>query len=611
MSPRDNKNLAERALEPQRIGKDEIVEFSAYVRKSNENDEKQRASIPQQIQRCYENRDKDIVFRRRNLKRNPIDDLTLAEIDEAFSTTPVLAESLKDFYVHHDIYCERASAKEPFNRKIWRSIVEQVKKGKIRGLFGYSPDRFSRNLQEGGEITNYVSASVLRLKFDTFHFENSATGHMMLGVFFVFAEHYSKKLAEDTSRGMIQKHLEGQAQGQGMLGYVIKKGYFYPHPKNFKIMRWAFKEKIKNNSSDTLIASGMMKRGFVQQGKQKLPTAQVISHRGIWTNDFYYGRWTREFNGEYYPVDLRVQDQFEPVITEAEFYELQRVRSGLTEKAKKRKRTMTEKALDVVRPLPNIVQDSDGMKLPFSIANRKRHDGNLEKMIAKTGKKDLTLADVVKPHQIRFKRPNKTNHNKGTNNITFDLIDSAIQALWKTIDLEKLESSDGQKAFDLFRANEIERLFHEDGVFIKTNNAQIAQANKMLKGLLRDRAAILGKEKNKDKEKKMLAVVDKKIEVFETKVAELKKDRAEFIETRRDFSLEATSFVEVMKQLPHLWNKMDYVEKHKVAEIMLFHIEVEGGKVTDIVLKKPYQDFFDSTIPMWLPGWDSNPRPIG
>jgi len=39
------------------------------------------------------------------------------------------------------------------------------------------------------------------LKYTNFHFENNASGKMMLGIRFVFSKQYSDKLSEDVQRG--------------------------------------------------------------------------------------------------------------------------------------------------------------------------------------------------------------------------------------------------------------------------------------------------------------------------------------------------------------------------------------------------------------------------
>jgi DNA invertase Pin-like site-specific DNA recombinase len=75
-----------------------------------------------------------------------------------------------------------------------------VKQNKIAGILSYSPDRQARNMMEGGELINCVDEGLVDLKYTNFHFENTASGKMMLGIWFVFSKQYSDKLSEDVSR---------------------------------------------------------------------------------------------------------------------------------------------------------------------------------------------------------------------------------------------------------------------------------------------------------------------------------------------------------------------------------------------------------------------------
>jgi hypothetical protein len=45
-----------------------------------------------------------------------------------------------------------------------------------------------------------VDNGLIDLKYTNFHFENTASGKMMLGIWFVFSKQYSDKLSEDITR---------------------------------------------------------------------------------------------------------------------------------------------------------------------------------------------------------------------------------------------------------------------------------------------------------------------------------------------------------------------------------------------------------------------------
>jgi DNA invertase Pin-like site-specific DNA recombinase len=95
---------------------------------------------------------------------------------------------------------ESETAKIPYKRKKWRKLMQYIDKGKVKGLLSFSPDRQARNLLEGGELINFVDEEKIDLKYTNFHFEDSASGKMMLGVRFVFAKQYSDAISENINR---------------------------------------------------------------------------------------------------------------------------------------------------------------------------------------------------------------------------------------------------------------------------------------------------------------------------------------------------------------------------------------------------------------------------
>jgi len=80
-------------------------------------------------------------------------------------------------------FAENGSAKESGKRPIFDKIIDHIKKGKIDGLIAWHPDRLSRNMLESGIIIDLLDMDkIIDLKLCTHHFENSASGKMMLGL---------------------------------------------------------------------------------------------------------------------------------------------------------------------------------------------------------------------------------------------------------------------------------------------------------------------------------------------------------------------------------------------------------------------------------------------
>ena len=572
--------------EVKQILEDEIVEFLIYARKStDESTEKQAASIPQQIEACYDHFMKEDFNLAKRPKDEPLDEKTLMEIDEDNLANPDRARDLKAFYVEHWIITERKSAKEPKKRKKWTALIKAIKAGNVRGVFGYSPDRISRNLQEGGELINLVDNDFVQLKFTNFHFENNAAGQMMLGFWFVFAEHYSKKLSEDVSRGTAKKHLEGRAAGVRKYGYAQDtEDRFIPDPFHFPILRQAFERKLKHNWSDTKIADEMNAMGWNQVLKEqddvnRKMTEKKISNYSLWSSSFYYGVWKRTFNNVVVEVDLRTMDypdyQFTPLLSEEEWLMLQEKLSDYNAKAVKKRMSQRSKRLEPARPAPNdlLTCKECGKSLQFNIPNIKRHEKNMAEL-------KKPIEDVIKPHQIKFRCTNKECPNAV--NINWDVIDEKIGKLFKNIKVDKEEYQaylyalrEDLKDQSRKQGSELQRI---DMLINKKASEQKRFHEKTNYGV-----GLTGKRKEN---------WEKQDRGYEADINDLEKRRAFVREDSRDLLYEERAFVETIKSLSKKWKKATYVQKHELVSQILLNITVDNENNLKIAIKPSLESLF-------------------
>ena len=579
MSYRNRLNMAKaNGLQP--IMPDEYIEYALYVRRSMEKDEAQRASIPQQLETCFRHAETTEIPLRLRPENFPPEPLTLQEIQAAYQNSPEKCAEITEKYITYYVITERKSAKVPHKRERWNALVADIERGEIRGLLGYSPDRHARNLQEGGQIINLVDRNTLRLKYSNFVFENNAAGHMMLGIWFVFAEHYSKKLSEDTTRSLKQKTLEGITAGAKKTGYTSSKAVsenagtdvFVPDEPNFSILKNAFSRKLHDNWSDERIACEMVESGW----NEDLPTPfshKNISNRNLWSDPFFYGLWRREFkDGTVLEVDLRnlLGYHFLPIITEAEYYELQEQLVHRNRKAQEQRKSITTKRLDAVTPFPKgtIIDATTKKPLSFFLPNPKRYQARLEEM--KLNNPNISLHDIVKPHQIKYSITGNT--------INFDVLDAYVGKQIKKIKL----APDDYQAFLYAQHEEMKQQYHEkrtkqkrvDLLLIKTakdEEAFVSDAN-FGKGLT-------GKERE---------IYEKKLTQFQQKEADLLQEKSLIAQDSRDELLEQKTFSDLLLNLPQLWKKANYVQKRKLAQILILNIEVKAGKPHKIELNKEF-----------------------
>ncbi|HMT01438.1 MAG TPA: recombinase family protein, partial [Candidatus Absconditabacterales bacterium] len=126
-------------------------QYVIYCRKStDESSGQQTQSIPDQIKSCME------YAKANNLQ------IALKPDDFPFETQVDIAkeDAEADIYIRriyqdtrkYYIIKEQKSAKLPGVRPKRKLLMSLIKKGKIKGLLSYAPDRQARNMLEGGEI---------------------------------------------------------------------------------------------------------------------------------------------------------------------------------------------------------------------------------------------------------------------------------------------------------------------------------------------------------------------------------------------------------------------------------------------------------------------------
>lgn len=94
-------------------------------------------------------------------------------------------------------------------------------------------------------MINYVDEGKIDLKYTNFHFENNASGKIMLGTWFVFSKKYSDKLSKDIHRRTKSKVLSGKSIGRLKHGYRInKEGFHESHPEFFPLIQEVWRMKL-------------------------------------------------------------------------------------------------------------------------------------------------------------------------------------------------------------------------------------------------------------------------------------------------------------------------------------------------------------------------------
>ncbi|MBF0379882.1 MAG: recombinase family protein [Magnetococcales bacterium] len=546
-----------------------MADFAIYARKSNdEGSGKQAESIPQQLEVCFKFAENHNLPLAPRPEYDPYDESIIGQITDAFRGNPERAQRIIALYVKHWIISEQKSAKVPYRRERWSQLVEKIKRGKIKGLISYSPDRCARNLQEGGEIIQLWETMQIGLRFTTASFENNAAGHMMLGFSFVFAEHYSKKLSEDTMRGMRLRTEEGKASGVRKFGYrVDENDFFVPEEPYFSMLRKAFARKMYDRWSDDRIAKELNELGFDQQLKKNSPvflTGKKLSNTNLWSDPFYYGVWERKVKSDIIQIDLRSLQcgdyTFEPLISEDEWTALQELLTDTRQKYIRAQRTAKAKGLDCVTPVSvgSVICGHCDKAMVFTIPNPSRHQKNMQKLLKSNP--EATLAEIVNPHQIHFNCRNK-------------LCSKKVSVTWQHIDPVLEEFFSGIKLSD----EDYQAYLHAAYEEIKNKNRQKQDEQR--------RADLLFAKASSDEEKFLLdtnfgrgltgkdkKIWEKKRDMFKRRLVTHSSIKVDLADEARDFALEQSAFLSLLSDLPTLWRNADYVRKRKICEIFISNI---------------------------------------
>ncbi|MBI4846289.1 MAG: recombinase family protein [Candidatus Omnitrophica bacterium] len=252
------------------------VRYFLYARKSSENEDKQVASVPSQIE---------------ELKK--------------------LAQEMNLNIV--EIFTEEKSAKAP-GRPVFSQMIADIHKGRAEGILCWKLDRLARNPIDGGTISWMLQQSIIR-HIQTFQRAYHPTDNvLMMNLEFGMANQFILDLSVNTKRGQRNKIQQGWLPHKPPFGYLNNlynqpdKPPIYPDPVSFPIMKklWAILLE-KRCSIDKLfdIAHGM--------GLKMAKGAKMSSHNFylLFRNPFYYGAFL--WNDEVYP------GKHEPMITKIEF----------------------------------------------------------------------------------------------------------------------------------------------------------------------------------------------------------------------------------------------------------------------------------------------------
>lgn len=551
------------------------LEYVIYCRKStDESSEHQKQSIPDQIRACMDYAKREwitIALKPKDFSDFESETESYKEDNESDISNRRVFEETKHLF----IVKEQETGKIPYKRKKWRKIIEMIQKWKIRWLLSYAPDRQARNMLEWGELINCVDEWLIDLKYTNFHFENNASGKMMLGIWFVFSKQYSDKLSEDITRWNKNKAWAGKAVWRYFPGYQINKEWFHePHPINFPLIKEAFIRKL-DGETDEKITNFLNANGYrrtLTKSEEELEMNEKNIYK-LWINPFYYGIL---IHGQTTTELAKFNQYYEPIITEEQYWVL---KGRYDDKTKKGPHTEKLDVYDEICPFENgFIQTEDGHGLTFTLPNKKRFFDKLDK-VNQSGEK-LFLRDVVSPSQIFYRCGNK-NSKYYNLQVQADEVDTAIIKILKNF---RVWDKEFQQYLDYsnIQIKEIE---------VK-NQEKIANKNLEINHIKGDQTKYINKHMGIKKDAEEQRIYEAKKADFENKIRILKWEINDIDESDRNEILEIEAFMNILSNADSYYKKASYVQKRKITKILFSNIVLDHRKRLHIAVKPWLEQLF-------------------
>ncbi len=224
-----------------------------------------------------------------------------------------------------EIFREEGRSAKTANRPELIRMLEYCRKNKklIDAVIVYRLDRISRQTSDYLAIRKKLNECEISLVSASEPTGDSPTEKFVETMLAGFAQMDNDIRSERTRNGMKARFMNGLVSFVAPLGYINKNGYVTKDPETWDLVKAAWKRIATGTTSlkemaDILNAQGVR---IKFHGRKKLVCNQALSR--IFKNKFYLGILVSKSYG-----NIEVRGQHPPMITEAEFYQVQSVIYG-------------------------------------------------------------------------------------------------------------------------------------------------------------------------------------------------------------------------------------------------------------------------------------------
>ncbi len=286
------------------------LKFIIYARKSTEGEDRQMASLPDQLDIA-----KQIVA--------------------------------KNNYKVVKIFQEAASASKCNNRPKFDQMVRMIEQDKANGIICWQTNRLARNPKENGIIQQLLIEGRLKLIHTNDRVYRPEDNTIVFGVEASMATQYSIDLSKNVTRGVRSKNKHGHCTGVAPQGYLNKRDsnnqpIVEIDPDRFYVLQRVFKLYLTGNYSvPDLLSILNDDYNFTTLKRKKIGGKPLTlgGLHGILENPFYMGK-IRDIEDK----NIFHQGAWRPMITEDEYWRVQRLKSKYAEDHNLRPTTLVKSA---------------------------------------------------------------------------------------------------------------------------------------------------------------------------------------------------------------------------------------------------------------------------
>jgi site-specific DNA recombinase len=178
-----------------------------------------------------------------------------------------------------------------------QSMLRFLKESRVDYVIVHKVDRLARNRADDIEITLAIQASGATLVSCTENIDETPSGLLLHGIMSSIAEFYSRNLANEVAKGLVQKAKSGGTPGKAPVGYLNVRHFesgreirtVQVDKERAPLVKFAFESYATGNWRLQALADELNKRGLTVPATRSKPVTQIhVSRLQFMLKNPYY-----------------------------------------------------------------------------------------------------------------------------------------------------------------------------------------------------------------------------------------------------------------------------------------------------------------------------------